>query len=157
MNEAPTAASRADALAYPNAAALFTYWEDLPSAPRPRWADVDLMAISKTAPNIFVVDVLRGDGPLDFRFRYLGTRNVEMFSADVTGRTVRSAFDDPGREIIAAAYTFVVETGQPQQGIRFHAVEGRDFIRFSALTLPLFDADGAVEKLIGAADFLADD
>lgn len=157
LSEALKGASKDDASAYRNAADLYAYWESLPSSPRPRWADINLMDIHRTAPNVFVLDVLRDAGPLDFRFRYLGTRNVDRFGVDVTGQTVRQAFDDPGRTNILDAYAFVVETGQPQQGIRFHAVEGHDYVRFAVLTLPLYDADGTVEKLISATDFLTED
>ena len=146
--------AKADAEKFPMTAELYAYWSELPRAPQPAWADVDLMAIYRIAPLIFVADVVSQTGGTNqFVYRFVGTRIVDIFGVDATGKAVEEAFEGNRAQKIIEAYRYVIEAGKPQLGIRQQANRERGHVRMAVLTVPLFDAAGKVDMLMGINDF----
>jgi len=140
-----------DVQKFPRVARLYAYWENLA---RPQsWADVDLMDMHEIAPILFVADVLDDGASLSFRYRFIGTKIVEIFNLDATGKTVEEAFEGERRELIIEAYSNVVNSKSPHLGIRSQANRDRGHVRMAVLTLPLFDPSGDVNMLLGINDF----
>lgn len=110
-----------DANLFPMTAQLYAYWSDLPSAPS--WTDVDLMAIHRLAPFVFVADVVGAAAPYRFVYRYVGTKIVDAFGLDATGKAVEEAFESERAQRMIEAYTYVGTNGLPQLGIRRQANE----------------------------------
>jgi len=140
-----------DAALFPKTARLYEYWRGL--VPPACWDDVDLMALYDIAPQIFVADVEPNGDAFTFTYRYVGTRIVTAFGFDATGMSVEDAFEGEHMEQIRDAYLYVVSNKSPQFGVRHQANEDRDYVRMAVLTVPLFGADGRVEKILGLADF----
>ncbi len=154
MNTTLSGDARADSQLFQNTARLYSYWDELPFAPMPSWTDVNLMDVYEIAPLIFVADVIRSGSAPKFVYRFVGTKIVELFQYDATGMSVEDAFEDERRALILEAYSFVVNSNSPQLGIRAQATRGRDFVQGAVLTLPLFDAEGDVNMLLGINDLL---
>ena len=92
-----------------------SYWEQIRAGRRmPARADLDPMAISRLLPYVMLVDVLHG--PLDFRFRLLGTAHDRIVAGDYRGRRFSElAHTAPGNPIWNQ-YADVVRTRCPFSG-----------------------------------------
>jgi hypothetical protein len=145
--------AQTDAQNFPMTARLYAYWEGLKSAPEPCWADVDLMDIYEFVPLVFVADVLPSGNANKFRYRFVGTKIVEMFGLDATGKTVEQAFEGERAALILDVYNSIVTSKSPQLGLRGQANKERGFVHMVVLTVPLFNARGEVDMLMGVNDF----
>jgi hypothetical protein len=120
------------------------------SRPFPARADLDPLDFPYALGDVTLVDV-RHD-PLRFHFRLDGTRHVERFGFDMTGRTLDDFPYPEMRQKIFDSYCDVVEHRRPAQYYRDLQADGRWF-RYEALLLPL-SADGAtVDMLMSVISF----
>ena len=141
---------------FENTRRLFTYWLELGgTAELPSWKAVNLMSLHDIAPTMFVVDLVRDQQSVSYCYRYVGTKIVDTFGIEATGKTVEEVYEGERRKDIIDAYNDVVDGRQPHCGIRSQANLDREFIKFAVLTAPLFEVDGTVDKLIGVKEFLA--
>ena len=91
------------------------YWRSIAnSALLPARANLDPIDIPKIIPWMFLVDVLREGGDMDFRFRLIGTRNADLVGHDATGELVADAFPEATASLMSSTYADVVEQGQPR-------------------------------------------
>ncbi|HVJ43749.1 MAG TPA: PAS domain-containing protein [Dongiaceae bacterium] len=130
---------------------LYDYW-------RSKWhgsllpgrADIDPIDFSYALGDITLVDVLYE--PLRFRFRLDGTRHVEHFGFDMTGRFL-DTFPEPGmRQSIHDNYRSIVESREPQRYYRDLTADGRPF-RYEALLLPLAGDGKKIDMIMVAIAF----
>lgn len=136
-------------------ALLLTYWrgksaeQGLPSR-----QDIDPLDIPTLLPFIFLVDVLRdADRDLRYRYRLIGTRLVDRYGYDLTGRYLDTLKDRLSYDEIVADYTACVTTRQPVTGAyRYVDSAGRKW-HYQRLVLPLSEGDGPVNMLMGANCF----
>lgn len=84
---------------------LEAYWNSLPcSDGLPSRRDIDPVEIGgELLPWIFLLDVIREDGRLDYLYRLTGTSNVELVGRDPTGQRASEIFAND-------EHAFVIET-----------------------------------------------
>ncbi len=98
---------------------FFEYWQAITEAAGkapglPARADMDPIDIPTVIPWMFLVDVLREGGELDFRFRLIGTRNAELVRQDATGKRLGEAFPLSTADLMRRSYEEVVTAGEPR-------------------------------------------
>jgi hypothetical protein len=153
LEESLIGVAKTDAQKFPMTAKLYSYWEKLPSSPRPMWSSVDLMTIFDIAPWMFVADVVRSEMSLRFVYRFVGTKIVDAFGLDPTGMSADEAFEGDRLTLMTEAYTYIINSKKAQLGFRQQANKQRGFVRMAVLTVPLYDQEGTVNMLMGINDF----
>lgn len=136
---------------------LKAYWEAKRGSRRmPERADIDVAELKAHMPSLFLVDVL--EGGRDFRFRLLGTNLTSRFGRDSTGKTFSTTYDRADAEATAwllMVYRSVVERRLPVlSSAPLHQV-GRDYLRGTAIHLPLSRDGDAVDMILGETHFHA--
>lgn len=129
----------------------------------PRRDEIDILDIARLTPNVMMVDVI--DQGRDFRYRYVGTRLVDLYGRDVTGARVGDMPEGKLRDRILDQFQEVVRTLAPDYRRivfnspdlkerfmpTFGAASGRfnmlDVAAYEAVTLPLGE-DGRVDILL---------
>ncbi|MEQ8265708.1 PAS domain-containing protein [Parvibaculum sp.] len=131
---------------------LVAYWErkrGTRSMPAPR--DIDPVEIPRLMPWITIADVTYD--PLDFRYRLVGTRIVEMGGIDRTGKSLREGHEGERlEERLAALRELLEKKGPVALGGRLDWL-GRGYRKFQCVHLPLSDDDRTVTRLIAAYAF----
>lgn len=118
---------------------MFSYWR-LRRGDRsmPARADIDPMEIKALLPGILLVDVLRSDdGSLDFVYRLVGTREVDMRGHDPTGKRVAEAFYGKSAESVIACYRRVVDARSPFLDDDCYHLPGQEWSPNASIYLPL--------------------
>ena len=94
--------------------ATLAYWHQIaPDGELPGRQHLEPLDIPSLLPWIFLVDVLREPQGLDFRYRLVGTANVDLVGQDATRRRIREAFPVLQAEIMMLQYGATVEGGCP--------------------------------------------
>lgn len=113
--------------------------------------DIDPLDFPYALGDVTLVDVARD--PLRFRFRLDGTRHVERFGFDMTGKWLDDFPEPEMRRLIFDSYREVVESGRPRRRHRDLVTDGRMF-RYEALLLPLARDGRIIDMLISIISFL---
>jgi hypothetical protein len=116
----------------------------------PSRRDLDPVEFSYALGDITLIDVAHD--PLRFSFRLDGSRHVERFGFDLTGRSLDDFPYPEMRQAIYDSYRDVVESGQARRYYRDLESSGRWF-RYETLVLPLSDDGDKVNMLISAISF----
>lgn len=131
----------------PRLAELLGYWRAKRGARRfPARADIDPLDLRGLLGNINLLDVVRGDSALRFRYRLFGSEFVFYHGGDLTGVWVDEIPNQVYREQLGGLYTHVVMTGSTPMVSYDYLLESRRH-RFQALILPLA-ADGETVDMI---------
>ncbi|MEP0708963.1 PAS domain-containing protein [Parvibaculum sp.] len=131
---------------------LISYWERKRGARRmPAPSDIDPVEIPRLMPWITIADVTYH--PLDFRYRLVGTRIVEMGGIDRTGQSLREGHEGERlEERLAALENLLAGKGPVALGGRLDWL-GRGYRKFQCVHLPLSDDDETVTRLVAAYSF----
>jgi len=118
---------------------LFAYWQGKRGdRAMPARADIDPSEIKALLPYMILVDVVHGaDAALDFVYRLVGTREVEIRGADPTGRRVAEAYHGPSAENAVGCYVQVVEARAPLLDDEYFVRDGDRYADEANLFLPL--------------------
>ena len=106
--------------------------------PMPARADFDPLAVRYALGYLSLIEVHRD--PLRFYFRLDGTKQVELFGVDCTGRYLHDAMPLDHVALATASYSNVIERREPsylRRQIAFH----ERLIEYEAVILP-FSNDG---------------
>ncbi len=131
---------------------LYDYW-------RGKWhtdnllpgrADIDPLDFSYALGDITLVDVMYE--PLRFRFRLDGTRHVEHFGFDMTGRMLDDFPEPVMRESLYENYRDIVDNRSPRRRYRGFSADGRPF-HYETLLLPLAGDGRRIDMIIVAIAF----
>jgi len=152
-----------DRLVHDEHKAMYRYWMSKRPAPDrlPARRDIDPLDFPAALPRVALIDVLDEAGGVHFVYRLAGTEIAERAGRDPTGKR----FDDLyGGEYLDAALTLyreIAAKGEPHLSERvFPRIEGREFLRYDRMILPLA-ADGATVDMlllvISALQSLRDD
>jgi hypothetical protein len=140
-----------DQLESPILRRFFQYYQEKSGArPMPARRDLDPLDFPYALGDITLIDVVRD--PLRFRFRLDGSRHVERFGFDLTGRWLDDFPYPEMRQAIFESYREVVETATPRRYYRDLESNGRWF-RYETMVLPLSDDGRTVNMLISAISF----
>jgi len=144
-------------------AALFAYWESKRNGrPMPKRADIDPIEMRQWLGNLLLIDVSE-DGK--FVYRLYGTRFVDNFGHDMTGRSVddlpveqqervRADYQAVCRSRLPRARLYTASFEVPQRGPMPRSEA--QVVTWERLVLPLSDAAERVEMLLVAAYPLPD-
>lgn len=111
----------------------------------PARRDIEPHEIVQLLPDIMLVDVTR-PGP-EFRYRLVGTREVEFRGYDPTGRSVRDAFAGFDGNFCDGNYRSVVERRDPVFIVEYAPTKLGAVVRRETVFLP-FAADGETVDIV---------
>jgi hypothetical protein len=116
----------------------------------PARRDLDPVDFPYALGDITLVDVRYE--PLKFHFRLDGSRHVQRFGFDLTGRPLDDFPYPEMRDAIFESYREVVEAREPR---RYHRdlESGDRWFRYETLLLPLSDDGQSINMLISAISF----
>ncbi len=96
---------------------LHDYWQSIAPAPGllPGRQHLDPLDIDPQAmPWIFLMDVIRADGaPLDYRYRLVGTGNVDLVGRDATGELASVVFNRVDAPFVLDTFDLTVARATP--------------------------------------------
>lgn len=125
---------------------LHAYWLDRAAGrPMPARADIDVFEMKRWLGHLMLVEMLEGGA--DYRYRLYGSNVALLFGRDRTGQTM-AALPVHARDVVAAEYRRVVETGRPDY-VRHRRTLARGSGEIAKLILPLGDERG-VHMLLAA-------
>lgn len=131
----------------PALAALYDLWaRKRGGRPAPARTDFDIADLRPWFGHVMLLDVV--DGGHDLRFRLYGTGLVAMFGFDLTGRLVSQTSDLIGERPLQE-YREVIHSIAPSYVSRM-SPSRREYLAVDKLALPLIDADGRVNKILGS-------
>jgi hypothetical protein len=134
---------------------FLAYWRSKCLSPAadnafPRRRDIRPEEILPLLPYIFMLDVLREGGELDFRFRLVGTAIVNV-EGEHTGLRLSAMF--PDRETYSVLWQQYCDAAAGRVWVRQETLswQDRDHISYEVILAPLRDDSGEVTMLIGIA------
>jgi hypothetical protein len=128
---------------------LYDYWRARQRSGRlPARADIDPADLRHLLPRLALIDVLREDHDLVFRYRLTGTEIVNRAGRDPTGKRFEELYRGDYLQTANATYRQVVDTGRPHTSDRVYPlVPGREYMRYDRLLLPLA-GDGVTVDMV---------
>ncbi len=133
--------------------AVLAYWRSKRrGAGPPSRFDLEPAEIPRLLPHLILKEVRRD--PWDFRYRLFGTSVREHSRTDWTGRWMSEM---PGQDEGAAVYRvarWVAENGSPIIYRPPYVGPHKEFKYCEAAVMPWSDADGVVDRVMVAVDFL---
>jgi hypothetical protein len=128
---------------------LYDYWRARQRSGRlPARADIDPADLRHLLPRLALIDVLREDHDLAFRYRLTGTEIVNRAGRDPTGKRFEELYRGDYLQTANATYRQVVDTGRPHTSDRVYPlVPGREYMRYDRLLLPLA-GDGVTVDMV---------
>jgi hypothetical protein len=134
-------------LAHRELRSLLTYWRTLSGdQPMPRQDKIDPLEMRDALGFLFLLDVL--DGGADFRYRVYGSKIVDRYGVDMTGKLLSALKVDPiFVDFFFAGYRAVIARQTPLLTHHIHSpyVAVIDTVR---LILPLANEQGEVGRIL---------
>ncbi|HLT77666.1 MAG TPA: PAS domain-containing protein [Ferrovibrio sp.] len=135
----------------------YDYWERKRAGrPMPARRDIDPLEITALLPHVVLLDVLHDSdfGPLDFRYRVMGTAVEAKLSQRYTGLRMSEIAHQrpPGR--LWSNFETVVRTGQPLVTQVPYIGPHKDFLAAQDLITPLSSDGSRVDMLFNFVDFI---
>jgi hypothetical protein len=118
----------------------------------PTLADFHLQTIKDLSPSVLIVEVL--EQAHDYRYRYCGSREMEVRGADPTGRTVRECHEGEILDFVLENYDRVVMAGDGLLDLSVDISGNRRFIATEVLFLPFSDVGVAVTDILVYSHYL---
>ncbi len=123
----------------------------------PSRADLDPAEIKPLLPHVILMDVLRGTafGPLDFRYRLIGTLVDDHSSGRFTGRLMSEVPHQRPPSRLWSNLEWVTTERRPKVSRVPYAGPHRDFLSVVDIVMPLSRDGGQVDMLFCLIDFVA--
>lgn len=136
-----------DSLQHPKLARLFDLWNRARGArAMPARGDIDTIELREWLGNLILVEAI--DAGAAYRYRVYGTKLVDLFGHELTGKTV-SHFASARQPLIVGDYERVRRDRMPLYFDRPGVIRG-EFARLQVLAVPL-STDGTDVDMILAA------
>lgn len=122
--------------------------------PMPLRSEIDPIELKAHLGGLVMIECLADQD--DFRYRLIGTRVVQAYGRDSTGKTVRELYKDSDpqyRDFLLDMYRTVVARKVIARGRGSLRPVGRDYRFFDTLLLPLDRGDGTVGWLLNEVTF----
>ena len=118
---------------------LYAYWNDVrrPGLPLPARRDIDPVAIPDLLEGIWMTDIVVQGGVMRFRERLVGTALARLFGRDTTGRFFEDVYKGDHLLRQLATYRAVATRALPHLSRLRVPIEGREFLVYDRLMLPL--------------------
>ena len=118
----------------------------------PAWGEIALLDLpAALIPRMSVVDVV--PEPLDFRYRFWGTRITEVHRYDLTGRSVRDLTPSVCADAIFRQYVEVIQARAPRGFITEVPLEFGRVTFYATIRLPLSTDGKTVDKVLNADEY----
>lgn len=104
----------------------------------------------RVLPDLFIIDLVATDLT---RYRLVGTRLAENFTSDPTTRFVGSLDSGWGDRVFQPMAKLIARTQRPHLTMTYAPEHQATFPIAVAIGLPLFDENGSVNMILGAAVF----
>ena len=132
---------------------LHAYWTQLNKDGRlPSRREIDPVELgSAVIPWIVILDVLRSGDQLDYRYRLLGTANVNMLGCDPTGQLLSENLETVDVATIKASFDETVLTGKPVYSLAGLPHKKKFLVSVYRAFYPLAEDGVTVDALVGAA------
>jgi hypothetical protein len=128
---------------------FFKYWMDIhQGSALPRRSDIDPLDIPSLLGHLNLIDVLRDDGGIRYRYALWGTKVATLYGADYTGRFLEDIMIPTQFEAVREAFNVTVETGLPHYWKVPIPIENREFVSSRRLLLPLSQDGQRVTHMI---------
>lgn len=123
----------------------------------PSRADLDPAEVKSLLPHVILMDVVRNAafGPLDFRYRLIGTKIDEHSSGRFTGRMMSEIPHQRPPSRLWSNLEWVVSEQQPKANRVPYAGPHRDFLSVVDLVMPLSSDGETVDMLFCIIDYVA--
>jgi hypothetical protein len=128
---------------------MYAYWRHKRGTrAMPARTDIEPAEIKRLLPGMLLVDIVRApDGTLDFAYRLVGTREVEMRGRDPTGKRVAEAYYGTSADAVTECYRRVVESRCPFLDDDCFHLPGQEWSPSASIYLPL-SSDGAEVNMV---------
>ena len=139
----------------PDLLEMYAYWQHKRGPrPMPTRADIEPAEIKRLLPGMLLVDVRPSpEGALEFVYRLVGTREVEMRGHDPTGKRVADAYYGKSADVVTACYRRVVETCQPFLDEDCFHLPGQEWSPSASIYLPLSSGGAQVTMVLVYSSF----
>ncbi|MEI6559075.1 MAG: PAS domain-containing protein [Rhodospirillaceae bacterium] len=145
---------RPDDLASGRLISLRDYWRARRGTrPWPLRSDIDPVDIPALLPGVMLIDV--ETEPQRFRFRLVGTRMVEVFGQDPTGKYLDQPWHRRETASLLAPLRRTVASAGPAAVCGIVAWDNGASVDIEWLFLPLGNASGRVSMILAGADFFS--
>lgn len=154
INHGRTAVTKAPPDWHPFAKRLYEYWcSKCASGRLPGREAIDPLEIAELLPHLFLVDVALGDSGARFRIRLVGTKNVERFGSDGTGKWFEERFEGEALAAEQRAYGACVDSRKPQYDSVNAQFVGKEYVNYSRLICPLATDGETIDMVVGVLCF----
>lgn len=127
---------------------LLGYWRSLsPRGEAPRRQDIDLRAIKRHLPDLFIAERAAAGG---FSFRLAGTRMCASFGRELRNDEFTRLFPAAQQTRLTAAMTQALASGSALAVSGMARTRGGDERKFEILIQPLADEPGRSRRVAGA-------
>ncbi len=138
----------------------YRYWDSKRAGrAMPARADIDPAEIKALLPHVVLIDVLRDSdfGPLDFRYRLLGSAVEAHLSQRYTGQKMSEIPHQRSPSRLWSNFQAVAVSGQPLVTQVPYIGPHKDFLAAQDLITPLATDGRKVDMLLNFVDFLPRD
>ncbi len=140
---------------FPDLAEFLKTWNEMRGERfAPAWEDFDFFVFpEKLVPKMYVIDVL--DNPRDFRYRFIGTKLIEIEGKDYTGRSVDDLAVQKGEKLIRRQLDKYLDNPVPVFFAGSELVrDNNESVLYCGLRLPISDDGKSVSKIVCLASFV---
>jgi len=127
---------------------MVAFWDDRRAGRDwPLRSDFDPLEFWFAVGYVSLIDVRFEAGRRRYFFRLDGTRQVDLFGVDFTGKFLDQVYDAASLPLAEASYGAAVEQGEPQYHVRQVDFHDRP-IQYEIVILPLSRTGAAVDMLM---------
>lgn len=136
-------------------AALLAWWQSLPAPPdaAPVWDGRYVVELRPWLGWLFTVRFPDGDLEAGY-YSLSGTELVRTYGFDITNTPLSATMFGQGSDVVIRAYRTCVESRRPLYSRNQFTQPGRSTVAYERLALPFANADGAIDRVLGAMYFL---
>ena len=132
---------------YPEQQQLYDYWDSKRGGRfAPSRGDIDPIDFPHLLPNLCIYKIHRN--PLRYEVTLMGTRVVEIWGVDYTGKFVEDVLLGPVYDQVTEQFRHIVNNKEPT----LHDLDAnwldKDYIKYSRLMLPLSENGINVDRLL---------
>lgn len=126
--------------------ALLDYWNELrQDKPFPAKSDFDPTRVARALSGMQIIEC--AEPPIEFRYRLVGTREVDARGWDPTGRPVSEGFVGPSADLSIKHFRMTVESEEPLCLIGVFIQHNDLLAEVISLFLPMADQTGALRYI----------
>ncbi|MGE5146600.1 MAG: PAS domain-containing protein [Candidatus Eiseniibacteriota bacterium] len=137
-------------LSDPRLRRFYDYWQGKHRGDRlPGRQDIDPLEIPDLLPHVSILDVVGQGDAVRFRFRLVGTANVQIAGREHTGAFIEEVFEADDAARLQTTFRGIVDNREPHYWQTSMAVRGNEPVSYVRLMVPLASDGATVDMLMG--------